>query len=79
MATGLTIKEAKQKHFKYATSSPSEQCDIENKYVLGRSARYPDRRTLWKALLGVKFSMPHQTGSKDRDLMAKATDVKTYA
>eukprot|EP00971_Amphidinium_carterae_P060019 1187704-Amphidinium_carterae.1 len=36
-----TVKEAKKMHYKYVTSAPSEQCDIEKMYVLGRSAPIP--------------------------------------
>eukprot|EP00971_Amphidinium_carterae_P166591 3301607-Amphidinium_carterae.2 len=35
-----TVKEAKRMHFKFV-SSPREQCAIEKKYVLGRSAPVP--------------------------------------
>eukprot|EP00971_Amphidinium_carterae_P247516 4914725-Amphidinium_carterae.2 len=36
-----TVKEAKRMHFKFVSSSPREQCAIEKKYVLGRSAPVP--------------------------------------
>eukprot|EP00971_Amphidinium_carterae_P351289 6492027-Amphidinium_carterae.1 len=36
-----TVREAKKLHLEYVTSSASEQCAIEKKYVLGRAAPIP--------------------------------------
>eukprot|EP00971_Amphidinium_carterae_P077638 1535024-Amphidinium_carterae.1 len=107
-----TVKEAKRLHLKYVTSSPRDQCAIEKKFILGRSAPIPvaehalesDARceildaipewlksqintagmhstkdVMWFILKVLQPSPDYLRNGISRDLMAKATKIKTYA